>query len=150
VSHVALLDVNVLVALFDPDHIHHDLAHDWFAEQRGAGWATCPLTENGLVRVLTSPRFRTPGPAMSDVTERLRRLRLTGRHHFWADDISLTDTSVFRPAAIRGHKQVTDIYLAGLAQVKGGQLATLDRRIPVGAIVKAKPGLLQVIEPAAS
>ncbi|HWJ56793.1 MAG TPA: hypothetical protein VNR90_11235, partial [Vicinamibacterales bacterium] len=58
-SRIALLDVNLLVALFDPDHVHHDISHDWFAEQRGVGWATCPLTENGLVRVLSSPRAST-------------------------------------------------------------------------------------------
>src|SRR5205807_1947335 len=57
VSGVALLDVNVLVALFDPDHVHHEPAHRWFAEQRGTGWATCPLTENGLLRVLTHPAY---------------------------------------------------------------------------------------------
>jgi uncharacterized protein len=67
VSRIALLDVNVLVALFDPDHVHHDLAHDWFADQRAAGWATCPLTENGLIRVLSSPPL--PGSATSDLLQ---------------------------------------------------------------------------------
>ncbi|HEY7215024.1 MAG TPA: hypothetical protein VIC28_10365 [Thermoanaerobaculia bacterium] len=54
---VALLDVNVLVALFDPDHVHHEAAHTWFAAHRGAGWATCPLTENGLIRILSNPAY---------------------------------------------------------------------------------------------
>ena len=51
-SRVALLDVNVLVALFNPVHVHQELAHDWFADHRASGWATCPLTENGFLRVL--------------------------------------------------------------------------------------------------
>ncbi len=146
-SRVALLDVNVLVALFDPDHVHHELAHDWFADQRKAGWATCPLTENGLVRVLASPRFREAGLAIADIAARLRVLKTTGRHTFWADEVSLTDDRLFRPMRMRGHKQITDVYLAGLAQAKGGQLATLDRNIPVGAIVDATDHLLLVIAP---
>ena len=148
-SRVALLDVNVLVALFDPDHIHHDLAHDWFADQSSVGWATCPLTENGLIRVLSSPRFRT-GLTISDIAARLRKLKSSGRHRFWGDDVSLTDERLFRSRSIRGHGQITDVYLAGLAQAKGGHLATLDRSIPLGAIVDASPDLLQIIEPSAS
>ena len=148
-TRIALLDVNVLVALFDPDHIHHDLVHDWFADQRSVGWATCPLTENGLIRVLSSPRFRT-GLTISDVAARLRMLKSAGGHLFWSDDVSLTDERLFRSKSMRGHRQVTDVYLAGLAQAKGGHLATLDRNIPVSAIVDASRDLLQIIEPSAS
>lgn len=148
-TRIALLDVNVLVALFDPDHIHHDLAHDWFADQNKVGWATCPLTENGLIRVLSSPRFRT-GLTISDIAARLRMLKSAGRHLFWGDDVSLTDERLFRSKSMRGHRQVADVYLAGLAKAKGGHLATLDRSIPVSAIVDASPDLLQIIEPSAS
>jgi uncharacterized protein len=150
VSRVALLDVNLLVALFDPDHVHHDLAHDWFADQQHAGWATCPLTENGLIRVLSNSVFREAGLALADIAARLRVLKATGRHTFWADDVSLTDDRMFRPLEIRGHQQITDVYLAGLAQAHGGQLATLDRAIPREAIVGARSDLLLIIEPAAS
>ena len=149
-SRIALLDVNVLVALFDPDHVHHNLAHDWFADQRSAGWATCPLTENGLVRVLWSPRFREAGLAIADISRRLHALKTTGRHTFWADDVSLTDERLFKPMRMRGHRQITDVYLAGLAQANSGHLATLDRSIPVAAIVDASPDLLQIIEPVGS
>ena len=148
-SRVTLLDVNVMVALFDPDHVHHDLAHDWFAEQRVAGWETCPLTENGLVRVLSSQRVGA-GLTIADIAARLRILKSVGRHVFWGDDVSLTDERLFRSKSIRGHRQVTDVYLAGLAQAKGGHLATLDRSIPVSAIVDARPDLLQIIESSAS
>jgi uncharacterized protein len=150
VSRVVLLDVNVLVALFDPDHVHHDLAHDWFQEQKNEAWATCPLTENGLVRVLSSPRFRETGLAIADIADRLQALKTTGRHAFWPDDVSITDDRIFRPMRMRGHRQVTDVYLAGLAHAKGGHLATLDRSIPVSAIVGARPDLLHVIQPVGS
>lgn len=58
----ALLDINVLVALSDQAHVHHDLVHRWFARARASGWATCPLTENGLVRVIGNPSYRGSSP----------------------------------------------------------------------------------------
>jgi toxin-antitoxin system PIN domain toxin len=149
VSRVALLDVNVLVALFDPDHVHHELAHDWFQQQRDAGWATCPLTENGLVRVLSSPRFRDASLSVSDIARRLQALKKAGSHQFWPDDVSLTDERLFSSMGLRGQRQITDVYLAGLAHARGGHLATLDRGIPVGAIVGAGSDLLQVLQPVA-
>ena len=63
----ALLDVNVLVALFDPDHVHHDLAHDWFADHRSRGWATCPITENGVIRVLANPAYGSPVTGTAEI-----------------------------------------------------------------------------------
>ncbi len=147
-SGVALLDVNVLVALFDPDHVHHELAHDWFDDQRGHGWATCPLTENGFVRVLTNPAYATPAHRPADIVERLRAFRGSGNHHFWPDSVSLSDPTVFNPAYIRGHRQVTDVYLMGLARQGGGTLATFDRTIPLAAVVGATKSTLQVIAPA--
>jgi predicted nucleic acid-binding protein len=106
------------------------------------------VTENGLVRVLSSPRFREAGLAIADIAGRLRALKATGRHTFWPDDVSLTDERLFKPLSTRGHRQITDVYLAGLAQANAGQLATLDRSIPIGAIVDASDDLLQIIEPA--
>jgi uncharacterized protein len=110
---VALLDVNLLVALFDPDHIHHELAHDWFSDNRAEGWATCPVTENGLVRVLTNPRYDSPVSTAMAVVERLKKFRRSGHHEFWFDGVSLTDESLFKPASARGHRQITDVYLLG-------------------------------------
>src|SRR5829696_5100397 len=111
VTAVALLDVNVLVALFDPDHIHHDLAHDWFAEHRGQGWATCVTTENGLVRVLTNPGYSTAAHRPKEIIEGLHAFRASGHHHFWAEAVSIADARLFNVSLIRGHRQVTDIYL---------------------------------------
>lgn len=147
-SRVALLDVNVLVALFDSDHVHHELAHDWFADQRADGWATCPLTENGFIRVLTNPAYGTPAQRPDELVERLRAFRASGQHHFWTDAVSLTDQRLFKPAFLRGHRQVTDVYLLGLAKHSGGSLATFDRTIPLGAVAGATRSTLLVIEPA--
>jgi toxin-antitoxin system PIN domain toxin len=150
VSRVALLDVNVLVALFDPDHVHHDLAHDWFAGQKADGWATCPLTENGFVRVLTSPSYASPPNRPAEVIASLQAFQLSGGHHFWPARASLADRSIFNPAYIRGHRQLTDIYLLGLAKMADGRLATFDRTIPLGAVKDAAKSTLLVIAPSES
>lgn len=146
-SKVALLDVNVLVALFEPDHVHHEVAHDWFAESRRAGWATCPVTENGLVRILTNPGSHSPALSIGEAVDALSRFRSSGHHEWWEAGLSLTDSRVFRATALRGHRQVSDVYLAGLAHARGGKLATFDRNIPLTSIVGARPGLLEVIAP---
>ena len=145
---VSLLDVNVLVALFDPDHVHHDLAHDWFADHRAEGWATCAVTENGFVRVVSNPRYRPEAPRPAAIVEQLRRFCASGRHHFWADSISLRDAALFNLAVARGHRQVTDVYLLGLAKRMGGRLATFDRTILLSAVKGARPETLAVISAA--
>ena len=148
-ARVSLLDVNVLVALFDPDHVHHDLAHDWFADHRADGWATCAVTENGFVRVTSNPRYRPEPPRPALALDRLRRFCASGHHHFWADEVSLRDTELFNLAVARGHRQVTDVFLLGLARRMGGRLATFDRTIPLGAVRGARADNLAVIGPLA-
>jgi uncharacterized protein len=145
---VALLDVNVLVALFDADHVHHELAHDWFADSRSEGWATCPVTENGLIRVLSNPKYGSPLSGVPTMLDRLTKFRTSGHHEFWADSLSLTDAGIFKPSFVRGYRQLTDVYLLGLALKKSGCLATFDRSIPLGAVSGAGPETLAVIEPA--
>jgi hypothetical protein len=145
VSRVALLDVNVLVALFDPDHVHHELAHDWFADNRAAGWATCPLTENGFVRVLANPAYGATVTRAADLVERLRRFRASGHHHFWPDAVSLCDETLFDRRLLGGHRQVTDAYLLGLAKKMGGRLASFDRTTPLKAVRGATAAMLTVI-----
>lgn len=145
---VALLDVNVLVALFDADHVHHDLAHDWFADNRSAGWATCPVTENGLVRVLANPSYGSPLSGVPAMLDRLAKFRASGHHEFWSDSLSLTDTAIFKPSFVRGYRQLTDVYLLGLALKKSGCLATFDRSIPLGAVNGAARETIAVIGPA--
>lgn len=145
----ALLDVNLLVALFDPDHVHHELAHDWFADNRGRGWATCPLTENEFVRVLSNPAYGSAATGASDLIERLRTFCETRGHVFWGGTISLRDTSIFDTSALVSHRHLTDIYLVAIAKLNRGVLATFDRSIPVRAIVGGRREHLEVIAPLA-
>ncbi len=143
----ALLDVNVLVALFSPDHIHHDVAHNWFEDHRADGWATCPLTENGFLRVLSNPKAVTNAERPSVLAGLLTRFRSSRDHVFWPDAVSLCDEKLFNRAFLVGPRQLTDIYLLGLAKKMGGTLVTFDRTIPVRAVVGAAKATLSVIAP---
>jgi hypothetical protein len=147
VSRVALLDVNVLVALFDPDHIHHDVAHDWFADAGRSAWATCPLTEAGVVRVLSNSAYAGTVTRAVDLAARLRRFCGGAGHVFWPDEVSLLDGSLFDLSRAAGHRQLTDIYLLGLAHTRGGRLVTFDRTIPVRAVKGATAASLEIIAP---
>ena len=147
-SRRALLDVNVLVALFDPDHSHHDVAHDWFEDHRALGWATCPITENGFVRVLSqvvSGGDITPVPELVD---RLRRFCKSGHHEFWPESVSLLDEAMFDANLARSHKHLTDVYLLGLAVKRGGCLVTLDQNVRLGAVKGARRESLIVVSQA--
>ena len=134
----ALLDVNVLVALFDPAHPNHQDAHRWFATARKGKWATCASTINGCVRVLSNPAYPTVTATAAEVIARLQVLCASPHHEFWGDEVSLLDSRLFRPAMIGGHQKITDVYLLGLAVRKGGGLATFDRSIPLKAVVGAE------------
>jgi toxin-antitoxin system PIN domain toxin len=144
-----LLDVNVLIALFDPDHVHHQLAHDWFADHRQNGWATCAVTETGFIRVVSHPAYGATVARPVDLVALLRTFCSSAQHQYWSAPISLRDETIFDPAMIQGHRQVTDIYLLGLAVTMKGSLATFDRSIPVSAVKGARPATLAVITAAA-
>ena len=141
----ALLDVNVLVALHDPAHPNHEDAHRWFGRNRKRGWATCPVTVNGCVHVLSNPAYPTVAATPAEAASRLRILCASPDHEFWSDSVSLLDESLFRLQAITGHQQITDIYLLGLAVRHSGKLATFDRSIPLKAVVGAGPDRLELI-----
>lgn len=143
-SGLALLDVNVLVALLDPEHIHHDSAHVWFGASRAGGWATCPITENGALRILSSPQYSSPPFTCQEVAKRLMSLLGLPGHVFWEDHISLCDAALFDLSRSSG-RQLTDIYLLGLAVKNAGRLATFDTRISLSAVVGAEPRHLTVI-----
>ncbi len=143
-SQAALLDINVLVALFDPDHIHHDAAHRWFEEQRHDGWATCPLTELALVRILSNPTYWPGTERSAAIVERFRLFRASGDHQFWRDSLDVTD-EIFNLTFLKGHRQLTDVYLLGLAVKRNGRLATFDRSIPTRAVKGAERETLLVI-----
>lgn len=139
---MVLLDVNVLIALFSERHTHHQAAHDWYAEAKGEGWATCPLTENGFVRVM---RQRRPTWPVGEFVRLLRRFCDGSNHQFWPDTLSLADPTIFEPTAIQGPQQITDVYLLALATKKAAVLATIDRSIPLGAVRGATAANLVVI-----
>lgn len=127
-----LLDVNVLIALSDPMHIHHESAHRWFAREGRKAWATCPLTENAFVRIASHPSYpNRPGDAAA-VLDILRRLCQASGHRFWPDDISIRD--FLDPTTVITHNLITDTYLLGLAVHRKGKLATFDRRMPAEAV----------------
>ncbi len=141
----ALLDVNVLVALFDRDHVHHEAAHAWFGPSRRSGWATCPITENGLVRILSNASYTGVAEPPASMAARLHALCASGHHTFWPDDVSLTDTRLFAWTPAATHRNLTDIYLLGLARRHGGRLVTFDRTIPSTVVVGAGDEHLEVI-----
>jgi toxin-antitoxin system PIN domain toxin len=146
VKGIALLDVNVLVALFDSEHPHHDAAHRWFAAQRESGWATCSITENGAIRVLSNPAYTPLAERPVEVIERLRALRSSGGHAFWRDDVSLCDNDRLSARAPIGHRQVTDAHLLALAVARAGYLATFDRGIEIAWVAGAGRQNLRVLE----
>lgn len=126
---IPLLDVNVLVALAWPNHVQHRRAHKWFETARPGGWATCPLTQSGFVRVSSNrqvvPEARTPREAI----ELLARIVAVPGHVFWEDDVSLAASQQVDRDKLRGHRQVTDVHLLALALRRGGRLATFDRGV---------------------
>lgn len=140
----SLLDVNVLIALIDPDHISHAAATSWWLKQRETGWASCPLTQNGCVRIISQPGYPNP-QAVTTVIELLANLCADPCHEFWPDNVSLLDNGSFNHAHIHGHRQLTDLYLLGLAVGHGGRLITFDERIPLSAVYGAKRQHLLVL-----
>jgi len=136
-----LLDVNVLIALVDSSHVSHDATHEWFAREGRSHWATCPITENGLVRIIAHPKYPNALPTAADAIALLAQLASIAGHVFWPDDISLRDADRFSAAKMLTPGQVTDSYLLALAVSKGGKLATLDRRLSAVAVNEGARGL---------
>ena len=128
---IALLDVNVLIALVDPQHVHHEPSHRWFQAHggHGWGWATCPLTQNALLRILGNPRYpNSPGGPVV-VMPLLQELLSHPSHVFWPDGLSWDAAGVFEAEALLHHGQITDAYLLALAVHHRGVLVSFDRRL---------------------
>jgi len=138
---VFLLDVNVLIALVDPAHVQHDQAHRWFSRVGHRGFATCPLTENGLIRIVGHPRYpNSPGPP-SAVVQSLVTIRGLSGHKFWPDKISVADKAFFASELLSSHSRVTDSYLLALANSNGGRLATMDQKLATEVVPNRKASL---------
>ena len=134
----ALLDVNVLIALLDGSHMHHGLVAGWIANNIDAGWASSPITQNGCIRILSQPGYPNPVPA-AQVAERLAEATRHPSHAFWADSISLLHPGCLVWNRVLSSRHVTDVYLLALAIQQGGRFVTLDRGIPLEAVVGALP-----------
>lgn len=141
----ALLDVNVLIALFDPDHVSHQPAMAWFAKHAKEGWASCPLTQNGCVRIMSSPSYPNAQPVQA-IVRRLADACGERIHEFWSDESSLLDSAVFDATRIHGPRQITDVYLLGLAVRHDGRFVTFDGRIPLEAVRRATARNLVVLQ----
>jgi len=140
----SLFDVNTLIALFDPEHLHHRLALAWWSQNRESGWASCALTENGFVRVISSPGYPRPR-SLADALQVLSAQVAQPGHVFWHDNISITDPDVFDRNRILGPKQITDAFLLALAARNGGRLVTFDRGVPLAAVRGAEQRHLVVV-----
>ena len=124
----ALLDINVLIALLDEGHVLHRAASSWLERDIDQGWATCPITENGVVRIMAQPAYPNPQPA-AQVAERLAEACRHPSHDFWPMPISLLQDGLIRWERLLGPRQITDAYLLALAVRQEGRFATFDQRI---------------------
>lgn len=140
----ALLDVNVLVALLDSDHVDHARVRRWLSTEIAQGWASCAITQNGFVRITSQPRY--PSPVLpSQAIARLARATATQHHAYWDCSVSLLDDELIDHSRLLGHRHVTDAYLLALATAHDGRFVTLDQSISVGAVRQADERNLTVI-----
>ncbi len=135
-----LLDVNVLIAILDPLHVHHARAHAWFDNESSA-WSTCALTQNGLLRLMAHPRYSNPVTSVAEAAPLLAKLCGLPGHRFWPCDYSLLDASLVDAHRLLNSSQITDTYLLALAVKHGGKLATFDKRLVADAVHGGKAAL---------
>jgi uncharacterized protein len=130
-----LLDVNLLIALIDPFHVSHEPAVRWFDSVGQHSWATCPITENGVIRIVGSASYANSPGTPATVAGLMKEFASLPGHIFWPDNVSLLDSAKVDVSRLLTSAQITDSYLLALAAAHGGQLATLDRRLIVDAVV---------------
>lgn len=140
-----LLDVNVLIALVDADHMHHDPAHDWFDTLADTEWLTCPITQNGAIRVVTGPRYVNGPVRFADAVDSLRTVIAKGSHVFVPDDFSLLDDSHVDVAKLASAAQITDTYLLALASSQNAAFVTFDKRMITTAVVSPAMSILTLL-----
>jgi hypothetical protein len=140
-----LLDINVLIALIDSTHIQHDRAHAWFAATGHKAWATCPLTENGVLRIVGHPRYPNSPGSPAAAADLLSAFRKLPGHLFWPDDVSLLEKEKVNTDRLLDSAQITDSYLLLLARAHAGQLATLDQRIVTSAVISGDKALHLIV-----
>ncbi|MDR2382208.1 MAG: hypothetical protein LBE08_13785 [Bifidobacteriaceae bacterium] len=141
----ALLDVSALIALLDPDHAAHQTVNRWICDHPDEPWATCALTENGYIRIVSQPSYPNRLGIPLAVAA-LAAARGTPRHQFWDCELSIADPAAVHPNAILGPAQVTDTYLLALAVSRGGRFLTLDRRASTAAVAGAQAASLVLLQ----
>ena len=129
----ALLDINVLLALLDSDHVDHVRARDWIKAEIRHGWASCAITQNGFVRIISQPRYPNPVPP-AEAVKRLASAAHTSHHEFWPCDLSVLDGTRIDSTRVHSPRQVTDVYLLALATARKGRFVTFDQSIPREAV----------------
>ena len=140
----ALLDVNVLIALLDADHIHHLDARGWLTANIGSGWASCPITQMGAARVMSGSRY--PADLSTKAALELVAAATATTHHvWWPCDIAITDPAHVDTAHLLGPGQITDVYLLALAVHHGGRFVTFDRRVSLAPVPAATTEHLVVL-----
>jgi uncharacterized protein len=139
-----LLDINVLIALIDPAHQFHASAHTWFKSHRIHGWATCPITENGCLRIMSNPGYPFPGLTVERVRGILTELVRVEGHRFWPDSLSFLEPKRF-DLTQTGPKYLTELYLLSLAVSNRGCLITFDRTIPIQTIIGFQSDDMEVL-----
>jgi toxin-antitoxin system PIN domain toxin len=140
----ALLDVNVLIALLDDSHVHHESARRWLGANIQYGWASSPLTQLGCVRIMSSASYPNSKPA-AQVAARLANAVAGPHHEFWSAEINALSTGVLDWAGLLSPRHITDLYLLALAVQRGGRLVTFDRHIPQQLVRNAEPSNLAMI-----
>jgi toxin-antitoxin system PIN domain toxin len=140
-----LFDVNVLIAIVDPGHVFHPTIHAWLQRHRKAAWSSCPITENGMIRILSQPGYRGTKRSPAEAFALLREMKQSPSwtHKFWADDYSISDPANVESEKVVTPGQITDVYLAALALRKGGRLVTFDREIPWQSIPGGSARLIE-------
>lgn len=142
----ALLDVNVVIALLDPDHALHSAAHSWWSVNQHSGWASCAITENGAVRILSNPNYsKRKRSSPADIISLLKSFTNRSDHEFWHEEISLRDEKIFMAENILSSGRITDVFLLALAAKHDGKLVTFDQNISLKAVRTAKPQNLTVL-----
>lgn len=142
----ALLDVNVLIALLDADHLHHRAATKWLREHVSGGWASCPLTQNGCIRILSQSAYPNRAPA-AEVAGRLAEATQHPAHRFWPDSISLLTPDTLDWTGLLTGRHITDAYLLALALRNKGTFVTLDRGVPLSSVKGAQAKHLTLLDP---
>jgi uncharacterized protein len=146
VSQRYLLDVNIWIALMDDAHIGSHVANDFLHDKRQK-IASCPLVENGVVRIMNIPTYLGHGPVGFDaVKQQLKSIYAYFDYQFWGDSVSLLDDARFDFKHLQGHRQITDAYLLATAVANGGVFVTLDQNISLGSVKGAKKSHLLVLQ----